>query len=602
MTNGQQYYATLLLVYLGVDIIAALGLNLQFGVTGILNFAFIIFQSIGAYTYALFTLGAPGPGNLLGAGFQTYIWGTSLPFPLPFIAATLAAAGLSFLVGALVLPRLRGDYQAMAFLVVSLIATGFVTNQVGLLNGSNGLSLVPKPLMEQLGLGLFDYGWFYVGLTAVFCVIAWWVVHRITSSPLGRALRTVRENEHAALALGKDVQRLRMLAFVVGGGLAGLSGALLVGFISAWAPGSWTYAETFVYITAVIVGGFGSNLGVIVGVLLVPILFGEFTRFLPEVGQAGWIDAGQLIVYGVLTLAFLWFRPRGVFPERRVRFARPKRTDREVDGHSAHRERTAVIGLTDGQFSNALLEVKDLHREFGGVLAVDGVSFSVPAGTIVGLIGPNGAGKSTVIGMIGGAILPTSGSIRLDGKETSGLPPHQIARRGLIRTFQLSAEFPRLTVMQNLLAAAPDHPGETLAGAMLGKRWWDAYETKLVNQARDLLERFNMSAKEDSYAGDLSGGQRRLLEVMRALMAKPRMLLLDEPTAGVHPSMIGELESQLAVLRDDGLTMVMVEHELGIVERLCKVVVVMSRGKVIAQGPLAEVRAQTEVREAYFAG
>jgi branched-chain amino acid transport system permease protein len=322
VTNAQQYYATLLLVYLGVDIIAALGLNLQFGVTGILNFAFIIFQAVGAYVYALCTLGPPGPGNLLGAGFQTYVWGASLPFPIPFVVATLAGAGLSFLVGALILPRLRGDYQAMAFLVVSLIATGVATNQIGLLNGANGLSLVPKPLMAQLGLTLADYDWFYVGLTAFFCVVSWLVVHRLTTSPLGRALRTVRENEQAALALGKDVRKLRMLAFLIGGGLAGLSGALLVGFISAWAPGSWVYAETFVFITAVIVGGFGSNLGVIIGVLLVPILFGEATRFLPDVGQAGWIDAGQLIVYGVLTLAFLWFRPRGVFPERRVRFAR----------------------------------------------------------------------------------------------------------------------------------------------------------------------------------------------------------------------------------------------------------------------------------------
>ena len=320
MTNAQQYYATLLLVYLGVDIIAALGLNLQFGVTGILNFAYIIFQATGAYVYALCTLGPPGPGNLLCAGFQTYVWGTSLPFPIPFLVATLAGAGLSLLVGALILPRLRGDYQAMSFLVVSLIATGVATNQIGLLNGANGLSLVPKPLMSQLGLTLSDYNWFYVGLTAFFCVICWWAVHRLTSSPLGRALRTVRENEQAALALGKDVRRLRMLAFAIGGGLAGLSGALLVGFISAWAPGSWVYAESFVYITAVIVGGFGSNLGVIIGVLLVPILFGEATRFLPDVGQAGWIDAGQLIVYGALTLVFLWFRPRGVFPERRVRF------------------------------------------------------------------------------------------------------------------------------------------------------------------------------------------------------------------------------------------------------------------------------------------
>ncbi|MDQ6878119.1 MAG: branched-chain amino acid ABC transporter permease [Candidatus Dormibacteraeota bacterium] len=322
MSNAQQYYATLLLVYLGVDIIAALGLNLQFGVTGILNFAFIIFQAVGAYAYALCTLGPPGPGNAFGAGFQTYFWGTNLPFPLPFLVATLAGAGLSLLVGAVILPRLRGDYQAMAFLVVSLIATGVATNQIGLLNGANGLSLVPKPLKVQLGLGLSDYNWFYVGLTAVFTAICWWLVHRLSSSPLGRALRTVRENEQAALALGKDVRKLRMLIFAIGGGLAGLSGALLVGFISAWAPGSWVYAETFVYITAVIVGGFGSNLGVIIGVLLVPIVFGEATRFLPDIGHPGWIEAGQLIVYGFLTLVFLWFRPRGVFPERRVRYAR----------------------------------------------------------------------------------------------------------------------------------------------------------------------------------------------------------------------------------------------------------------------------------------
>jgi ABC-type branched-subunit amino acid transport system ATPase component len=246
-----------------------------------------------------------------------------------------------------------------------------------------------------------------------------------------------------------------------------------------------------------------------------------------------------------------------------------------------------------------LLAVHDIRREFGGVVAVDGVSFSIPTGTT---IGPNGAGKSTVIGMIGGAIQPTSGSIRLDGMEISGLQPYEIARRGLIRTFQLSSEFPRLTVMQNLLAGAPNHPGETLLGAMAGKRRWGRYEAELVEQGRGLLDRFNMSAKEDDYAGDLSGGQRRLLEVMRALMAKPRILLLDEPTAGVHPNMIGELERHLGALRHDGLTMVMVEHELGIVERLCEVVIVMSRGKVIAKGPLAAVRARSEVKEAYFAG
>jgi ABC-type branched-subunit amino acid transport system ATPase component len=251
---------------------------------------------------------------------------------------------------------------------------------------------------------------------------------------------------------------------------------------------------------------------------------------------------------------------------------------------------------------DGLLQVSGLRCEFDGVVAVEEVSFSVPQGSIVGLIGPNGAGKSTVIGMIGGAIRPTAGSIRLDGAEISGLPPNRIARRGLIRTFQLSAEFPRLTVMQNLLSAAPNHPGETLIGAALGKRYWGAFEAAQVELARGLLDRFKMTASGDTYAADLSGGQRRLLEVMRALMARPRMLLLDEPTAGVHPSMISELESQLASLRDEGLTMLMVEHELGIVGRLCEVVVVMAHGRVIAEGPMAEVRTHDDVREAYFAG
>jgi branched-chain amino acid transport system permease protein len=151
-------------------------------------------------------------------------------------------------------------------------------------------------------------------------VLAWIVTRRITTSPMGRLLRAVRENEQAARALGKDATRARLFAFLVGGGLGGLSGAVLVAFVTAWAPGSWGYAETFVYITAIVVGGFGSNLGVLVGVLLVPILFGELVRFLPAYGQAGWIQAAQLMAYGLLTLLFLWFRPQGLVPERRQRY------------------------------------------------------------------------------------------------------------------------------------------------------------------------------------------------------------------------------------------------------------------------------------------
>jgi branched-chain amino acid transport system permease protein len=320
MGSGWQYYVTLLLVYLGVDIIACLGLNIQLGLAGVMDFAFIIFQAAGAYVYAIFTLGSPNGALGLAAGGQSYFWGTRLPFPFPFILATVAGMLLALVCALVVLPRLRGDYEAMAFLVISLIVTGIATNQVGLVNGANGLSGVPQPLSGVLNLSAISYDWFYVGLTAVICLLVWRFTRRITTSPLGRLLRAVRENEQAARALGKDATRARMFAFLVGGALAGLSGAVLVAFITAWAPASWGYAETFVYITAVVAGGFGSDFGVLLGVLLVPIVLGELVRFLPAYGQAGWVEAAQLMAYGLLTLLFLWFRPQGLIPEPRQRY------------------------------------------------------------------------------------------------------------------------------------------------------------------------------------------------------------------------------------------------------------------------------------------
>jgi len=249
-----------------------------------------------------------------------------------------------------------------------------------------------------------------------------------------------------------------------------------------------------------------------------------------------------------------------------------------------------------------LLSVDELHRDFGGVRAVNGVSFGVRAGGITGLIGPNGAGKSTVLTMIGGSLKPTAGSIKLRTEELAGMPPHQIARRGVIRTFQISSEFAMLTVLENLLVAAPHQHGETLWRALFRRRAWRKEETLSLKKARDLLSRFGMADKEDEYAGNLSGGQKRLLELGRALMAEPVLLLLDEPMAGVNPSLARRIEDHLLELRDEGLTMLMVEHELGVVERLCDPVVVMAQGKVIFQGSMEQVRANEGVLDAYLAG
>jgi branched-chain amino acid transport system ATP-binding protein len=242
----------------------------------------------------------------------------------------------------------------------------------------------------------------------------------------------------------------------------------------------------------------------------------------------------------------------------------------------------------------AILTVSDVRRDYGGLKAVDGASFSAMPGRITGLIGPNGAGKSTLIGIIGGQIKPTSGSIAFDGHDITGLAPHRIARRGLVRTFQLSAEFIKLTVLENLLVAAPDQKGESLLGAELSRLYWGRSEAANVDAARDVLDRFAMTPKENELAGNLSGGQKRLLEIMRALMTKPKMLLLDEPFAGVNPTLAREIEQYLLDLRDEGLSMIMVEHELAVVERLCEPVVVMAQGKVISEGSMRDVSARQE--------
>jgi ABC-type branched-subunit amino acid transport system ATPase component len=249
-----------------------------------------------------------------------------------------------------------------------------------------------------------------------------------------------------------------------------------------------------------------------------------------------------------------------------------------------------------------LLAATDIHRHFEGMHAVDGVSIDVLPGRLTGLIGPNGAGKSTFLAVLAGTLPASEGAITFDGEDITGLPAFRRARRGLVRTFQLPSEFSELTVLENLLAAAPKNKGDSVLGALRGRRYWGEDEDALVQRARGLLARFRMTEKEDQYAGDLSGGQKRLVEIMRALMLQPRLLLLDEPMAGVHPSIVGEIASYLESLRDEGLTILMVEHQLAIVERLCDPVIVMAQGKVIGQGSLVELRRQREVVDAYLVG
>jgi branched-chain amino acid transport system permease protein len=316
MSSAYQYYFLTLLIFFGVNTIACWSLNLQYGVGGVMNFAFIMFQSVGAYLGGVLTL---GPST--GASFQQYVLGATLPFPLPWIVAAAAGAGLAWVVGSFALRPGRRDFQAMVMLVVSIIAGTLVLTQASWFNGQNGIAAIPKPFESRLNLGEIQYGWFYVGMTAITVLLVYGLVHRLTGSPWGRRLRAMREHPEALASLGVNVRAESMKVYVLGGALASLSGAMLVQFIGAWSPGSWSTGETFLYFVAIIVGGVGNNFGAMLGAAVVLGVFEESLRYLPSFGYAGLAEAIQFMLLGVLILLFLWFRPAGLVPERRRRLS-----------------------------------------------------------------------------------------------------------------------------------------------------------------------------------------------------------------------------------------------------------------------------------------
>jgi branched-chain amino acid transport system ATP-binding protein len=248
---------------------------------------------------------------------------------------------------------------------------------------------------------------------------------------------------------------------------------------------------------------------------------------------------------------------------------------------------------------SASLQVRDVVRAFDGVRAVDGASLDVEAGSITGLIGPNGAGKSTLFNCISGFLRPQSGRVLLDGKRIDRRPPHRIARVGLVRTFQTPRALTRMTVLENVMLAAPRHRGERLGGSLAPSARRREREVKV--RAAELLELVRLDGHAAALAGTLSGGQRKLLDLVRALMAEPRILLLDEPMAGVSPTLRAELlEHILALRKRDGITLLIVEHDLDFVMRASDRVIVMNDGRVITHGSPDEVRADERVIDAYL--
>ncbi len=257
-------------------------------------------------------------------------------------------------------------------------------------------------------------------------------------------------------------------------------------------------------------------------------------------------------------------------------------------------------GVQPEDGSQPVLVAKDVVVDYGGVHAVNRVSLSVAPGEVLGIIGPNGAGKSSFLAALGGQVRRASGTITLDGHDLSGLLPHRRARLGMARTFQTTSEFSRMTVFENLVTAAEGDAGSSLKAVVLHPRRTGQREQELVVHAWGVLERFEMTHVANLYGGELSGGQRRLVEIMRCLMRHPRVLLLDEPMVGVAPHLTGKLISDLRGISREGLAIVIVEHAMEVVRKLCDRVVVMAFGEVIASGTFEEVAQDATVQSAYL--
>jgi branched-chain amino acid transport system ATP-binding protein len=247
----------------------------------------------------------------------------------------------------------------------------------------------------------------------------------------------------------------------------------------------------------------------------------------------------------------------------------------------------------------SLLAARDVVVAYGGVRAVNGVSLDLSAGESLGLIGPNGAGKSSFLAALGGQVRLAEGSIALDGEEIGGLPAYRRARRGITRTFQMTSEFAKMTVFENLVTAGHGAQGAALRNVVVRRRATRAAERAVAARAWSVLDRFEMSHVADLYGAELSGGQRRLVEIMRCLMREPKVLLLDEPMVGVAPHLVDKLIADLRSIREDGIALVIVEHALEVVQELCERVVVMALGRPIASGTFDEVVADPDVQAAY---
>ncbi len=552
--------------YIALYSLVGLGLVLLTGVAGLTSFGQAAFVGMGAYATAWITLNT----------------GLS-PWLTLFIG--LAITGVSALIVAGITLRMSGHYLPLATIAWGLSLYYLMGNLDALgkydgLLGIQGLSILGWEVGQ--GRGFFLLAWSVVLLAAL-------AILQLLDSRAGRAMRSLRTGTQMAEAMGVNTLRYKIIIFVIAALLASVSGWLFAHFQRSINPSPFGLKMGIEYLFMTVVGGVGHVWGAVTGALLTKLLEDQLQVLLPKlIGTSG---SYETIVFGIVLVLTLKFLPNGLWSLVERRLPRtPRRLDWDGVAPLSERAKPATGEL--------VLDVQAIRKQFGGLVAVNDISFQIKAGQIVGLIGPNGAGKSTTFNLITGVASLTRGQVVFRGDSISGLKSREIAARGMSRTFQHVKMIPDMTVLENVALGAHLRGARGVASAMAGLNRME--ERQLFREAQTQLERIGMGAYLHEQAGNLAMGPQRLMEIARALCSDPALLLLDEPAAGLRHKEKQGLADVLRQLRSEGMSILLVEHDMDLVMDVCDHLVVMEFGTRLTEGTPEAIQQNPLVRAAYL--
>jgi branched-chain amino acid transport system permease protein len=542
-------YVSNILMQAATYAIAVFGLSIVLGLCGQINLAQAAFFALGAYSVALGTV----------------------DYHLPFWLCLVGGMALAFAAGAglgLTTLRLGGHYLAMVTISFQQILTVVLINAIRFTHGPDGVSSIPRPMG-------FASGQAFLALVVAILAISGYLVWRLADTRLGRAMRAVRDNELAASANGIDVFRTKLTAFALAALLGGLGGGLFAGGFSYISPDQFAFADSIVLLTMALLGGVASPIGSAIGTGLL-ILIPEWLRFLKSVPGL------YLAVYGLAVILIVLFMPDGIwgYINKFFRAGEP--------APSKPAEPLTLRPLDSGALM--ALEVSGLCKYFGGLKAVDGVDLQVRRGGVHALIGPNGSGKTTMLNVVTGLYRATAGAISVDGVDVTTLPPHKRTVAGLARTFQNIRLFRSMTALENVVVGA-ERTGNALIEGGRDMLWL---------RARAALDFVGLGHRANERIPSFSYGHQRLIEIARALAANPTVLLLDEPAAGLNMTEKKALHDLLGRIAAQGLTILLIDHDMTLIAGAARHVTVLNFGRRIADGETADVLRQPDVAAAYL--